>query len=57
VLNRRQMLHADAKLWDAEVGKMIKVFGAPTKEADGKDIVEYLVKNYGKQLRDRRKAT
>ena len=39
---------ADAKLWDAEVTKMIKVFGAPIKEADGKAIVEYLVKNYGK---------
>ena len=39
---------ADAKLWDAEVTKMIKVFGAPINEADGKAIVEYLVKNYGK---------
>jgi mono/diheme cytochrome c family protein len=39
---------ADAKLRDAEVTKMIKAFGAPIKEADGKSIVEYLVKNYGK---------
>jgi mono/diheme cytochrome c family protein len=39
---------ADAKLWDAEVTKMIKAFGAPIEEGDGKAIVEYLVKNYGK---------
>ena len=39
---------ADAKLWDAEVTKMIKALGAPINEADSKAIVEYLVKNYGK---------
>ncbi len=33
--------------WDAEVGKMIKVFGAPIDEADAKAIADYLKKNYG----------
>lgn len=36
-----------AALWDAEVNKMIKVFGAPIDEADAKAIKEYLAKNYG----------
>ena len=36
-----------AALWDAEVAKMIKVFGAPISEADAKEIAEYLKKNYG----------
>jgi sulfite dehydrogenase (cytochrome) subunit B len=33
--------------WDAEVGKMIKVFGAPIDDADSKVIADYLKKNYG----------
>jgi mono/diheme cytochrome c family protein len=33
--------------WDAEVGKMIKAFGAPIDDADAKAIAEYLKKNYG----------
>lgn len=33
--------------WDAEVGKMIKAFGAPIDDADAKVIAEYLKKNYG----------
>jgi mono/diheme cytochrome c family protein len=37
----------DAKVWDAEVTKMIKVFGAPIDDADAKGITDYLVKNYG----------
>jgi len=37
----------DAKLWDAEVTKMIKVFGAPIDDPDAKAITDYLVKNYG----------
>ena len=37
----------DAKLWDAEVTKMIKAFGAPIDDADAKAITDYLVKNYG----------
>ena len=37
----------NAALWDAEVGKMIKAFGAPISEADAKVIADYLKKNYG----------
>jgi hypothetical protein len=33
--------------WEAEVNKMIKVFGAPIDPADAKIIVDYLAKNYG----------
>lgn len=36
-----------AASWDAEVGKMIKIFGAPIGDADAKAISEYLKKNYG----------
>jgi len=36
-----------AATWDAEVTKMIKVFGAPIDEADAKAIGDYLKKNYG----------
>ena len=34
-------------VWDAELNKMIKAFGAPISEADAKEIKDYLVKNYG----------
>jgi len=34
-------------VWDAEVTKMIKAFGAPIADADAKEIVDYLSKNYG----------
>ena len=34
-------------VWDAEVTKMIKAFGAPISDADAKEIVDYLTKNYG----------
>ena len=37
----------DAKLWDAEVDKMIKTYGAPIDEADAAAIKDYLKKNYG----------
>jgi mono/diheme cytochrome c family protein len=37
----------NAALWDAEVTKMIKAFGAPISENDAKVIAEYLKKNYG----------
>jgi mono/diheme cytochrome c family protein len=37
----------NASGWDAEITKMIKVFGAPIREADVKDIAEYLKANYG----------
>ncbi len=33
--------------WDAEVTKMIKVFGAPIDDADAKTIADYLKANYG----------
>ena len=33
--------------WEAEVTKMIKAFGAPISEADGKEIADYLTRNYG----------
>ncbi len=35
------------QVWDAEVTKMIKAFGAPISDADAKEIVDYLVANYG----------
>ena len=38
----------DRKGWEAEVGKMIKAFGAPVKAEDVPAIVDYLAKNYGK---------
>jgi len=34
-------------VWDAEVTKMIKAFGAPISDADAKEIVDYLTSNYG----------
>jgi mono/diheme cytochrome c family protein len=34
-------------VWDAEVTKMIKAFGAPISDSDAKEIVDYLTKNYG----------
>jgi sulfite dehydrogenase (cytochrome) subunit B len=33
--------------WDAEVNKMINVFGAPIDQADANNIADYLKKNYG----------
>jgi mono/diheme cytochrome c family protein len=36
-----------AALWDAEITKMIKAFGAPIDDADAKAIGDYLKKNYG----------
>ena len=35
------------QVWDAEVTKMIKAFGAPISDADAKVIVDYLTTNYG----------
>lgn len=35
-----------AAFWDAEVHKMIKVYGAPIEEKDTKAIIEYLAKTY-----------
>jgi sulfite dehydrogenase (cytochrome) subunit B len=36
-------------VWDAELTKMIKAYGAPVSDADAKDIAEYLAKYYGPQ--------
>jgi hypothetical protein len=36
-----------AQQWDAEVKKMIGVYGAPINAADAQIIAEYLDKNYG----------
>ena len=33
--------------WDAEVHKMITLFGAPISDADAKAIADYLKANYG----------
>lgn len=37
----------DRKLWEAEVNKMIKVFGAPIPQEDVVALVDYLTKHYG----------
>ena len=37
----------NAALWEAEVTKMIKAYGAPVGDADAAAIVDYLKKNYG----------
>jgi sulfite dehydrogenase (cytochrome) subunit B len=39
--------HLTAQQWDAEVKKMIAVYGAPIGAADAKTISDYLAKNYG----------
>ena len=36
-----------AAVWDAEVTKMIKAFGAPIDPTDAKIIADYLKTNYG----------
>ena len=37
----------DAAMWNAEVTKMIRAYGAPISDKDAKTIVDYLAKNYG----------
>jgi len=37
----------NAAMWDAEVTKMIKAYGAPIMDADAAKIKDYLTKNYG----------
>jgi sulfite dehydrogenase (cytochrome) subunit B len=39
----------DAAMWNAEVTKMIRAFGAPISDADARIIVNYLAKNYGSE--------
>ena len=34
-------------VWEAEVTKMIKAYGAPISDPDAKEIADYLAKNYG----------
>ena len=36
------------QVWEAEVNKMINVYGAPATPGDAKVIIDYLAKNYGK---------
>lgn len=36
------------KVWEAEVNKMIKAFGADIDPADAKTITDYLTRTYGK---------
>jgi len=43
----------DRNKWKAEVEKMRAVFGAPVSAADAKEIVDYLVKNYGSEVKQR----
>ena len=37
----------DAKLWEAEVAKMINAFGAPIDGKDAQPIADYLAAHYG----------
>lgn len=40
---------SDAKKWEGEVEKMIKVYGAPISAADTKAIIGYLSTAYGEE--------
>src|SRR6266567_3368323 len=42
---------SDAKYWEAEVRKVVAVFGAPTCDADVQVIVDYLSSAYGPQAK------
>ena len=35
------------QVWEAEVTKMTKAYGAPIADADAREIADYLAKNYG----------
>ena len=37
----------NAALWDAEIAKMIKAFGASISQTDAKVIADYLKQHYG----------
>jgi sulfite dehydrogenase (cytochrome) subunit B len=43
--------HLDAMHWQAEVQKMITIYGARINESDAKVIADYLTKNYGPEER------
>lgn len=49
--------HLTAQQWDAEVKKMIGVYGAPIIPTDAKTISDYLAKNYGKESADPKTGT
>ena len=38
----------DRKGWEASVGKMVKVMGAPIRAEDVPQLVDYLTRHYGK---------
>jgi sulfite dehydrogenase (cytochrome) subunit B len=44
---RTNSIFLDRKGWQAEVDKMIKVYGAEIAPQDAAAIIEYLTKNYG----------
>jgi hypothetical protein len=44
-----------AQQWDAEVKKMIAVYGAPISATDSKTISDYLAKNYGAESPESKK--
>jgi sulfite dehydrogenase (cytochrome) subunit B len=48
--------HLTAQQWDAEVTKMIAVYGAPISPADAKTISDYLARNYGPESTGSRKT-
>jgi len=48
--------HLTAQQWDAEVKKMIAVYGAPMTAADVKTISDYLAKNYGAESAESKKT-
>jgi hypothetical protein len=47
--------HLTAQQWDAEVKKMIAVYGAPISATDSKTISDYLAKNYGAESPESKK--
>lgn len=48
--------HLTAQQWDAEVKKMIGVYGAPIIPADARTISDYLARNYGSESNKSRKT-
>ena len=48
--------HFTAPQWDAEVKKMIAVYGAPIGASDAKTIADYLARNYAAPNADSKKS-
>ena len=44
---RQNALFLNRQGWEAEVNKMIKVYGAPIEPGNAKIIIDYLAANYG----------